>query len=55
MMWFQLTANTGPVECCLGVRKALAVFMEEAKRDGVMVDVIEEIEPSPEFAGRFVP
>lgn len=43
MIWFQLTANTGPAECCLGVSKALAAMMEDASRSGVSVSVIEQV------------
>ena len=41
MIWLQITANTGPVECCLGVRKALELLLREAKADGVGADVVE--------------
>jgi hypothetical protein len=34
MIMLQLTANTGPEECCLGVRKALARLTEEAQKEG---------------------
>jgi peptide chain release factor len=43
MIWLQLTANTGPAECCLGVRKALEVLAAEAQRDGVVLDIVEEV------------
>ncbi|SHG96874.1 peptide chain release factor H [Massilia sp. CF038] len=44
MIWLQITANTGPIECCLGVHKALRVIHAEAARDGVSVRLIEEID-----------
>lgn len=44
MIWLQLTANTGPAECCLGVRKALEALVAEALREGVSVDIVEELE-----------
>lgn len=37
MIWLQLTANTGPEECCLGVSKALATLCREAAGLGVAV------------------
>lgn len=43
MIWLQLTANTGPAECCLGVRKALEALAVEAQRDGVVLDIVEEV------------
>ncbi|WP_444845557.1 peptide chain release factor H [Duganella caerulea] len=44
MIWLQLTANTGPAECCLGVKKALARLMEEADASGVTVTLVEEVD-----------
>lgn len=46
MIWLQITANTGPEECCLAVRKALAVLMKEAGSLKVSVAVVEEV-PGP--------
>lgn len=46
MIWLQITANTGPEECCLAVRKALGVLTKEAARLHVTVDVVEEV-PGP--------
>lgn len=43
MIWLQLTANTGPVECCLGVTKALLRLLSEAEQAGVIVQVLEEV------------
>jgi peptide chain release factor len=43
MIWLQLTANTGPAECCLGVKKALGRLCEEAAAMGVAVTVVEEV------------
>jgi peptide chain release factor len=43
MIWLQITANTGPAECCLAVRKALGVLCEEAGREGVAVSIVEQL------------
>lgn len=43
-MWLQLTANTGPAECCLAVTKALTVLQKEAKQSEVKLTIIEEVE-----------
>lgn len=43
MIMLQLTANTGPEECCLGVRKALARLTEEAMKQGVRIEVLEQV------------
>ncbi|QYF93274.1 peptide chain release factor H [Massilia sp. PAMC28688] len=44
MIWLQLTANTGPAECCLGVRKAFDMLCAQANQAGVAIDVIEQID-----------
>ena len=44
MIWLQITANTGPSECCLAVKKALVVLGTEAEKAGVMVSVVEQLE-----------
>ncbi|MYM30933.1 peptide chain release factor H [Duganella sp. CY15W] len=46
MLYLQLSANTGPVECCLGVRHALARLMEEARSMSVAIVMIEQT-PGP--------
>jgi peptide chain release factor len=43
MLLLQLSANTGPEECCLAVRKALAYLTEEAAAMAVRVDVVEQV------------
>ncbi|MES3020644.1 MAG: peptide chain release factor H [Pseudomonadota bacterium] len=43
MIWLQLTANTGPAECCLGVKKALARLCAEAAEAGVTVTIVEQV------------
>ena len=43
MIVLQLTANTGPEECCLAVRKALAFLCQEAADMGVAVDLLEQV------------
>jgi peptide chain release factor len=43
MILLQLTANTGPEECCLAVRKALAYLCQEAADLGVAVDLLEQV------------
>ena len=48
MIWLQFTANTGPVECCLAVRKALDQMHAEARKAGVDVRVVEQVDgPAP--------
>lgn len=44
MAWLHLTANTGPVECCLGVKLALKRLEEEAGAAGVGVTLVEQTE-----------
>ncbi len=44
MIWLQITANTGPSECCLAVKKALAVFDGEATLAGISVRIVEQLE-----------
>jgi peptide chain release factor len=44
MIWLQLTANTGPAECCLGVKKALERVHAEALALGVSVTVLEQLD-----------
>ncbi|MDM5180899.1 peptide chain release factor H [Massilia sp. CCM 8695] len=44
MIWLQITANTGPVECCLAVTKALAQLNREARKAGVAVSVVEQLD-----------
>lgn len=41
MIWFELSANTGPAECCLGVTRALARLQQEAANAGVALRIIE--------------
>lgn len=43
MIWLQITANTGPAECCLAVRKALDALSSEAAREGVAVSLVEQL------------
>lgn len=42
MIMLQLTANTGPAECCLAVKHAMTVLMREGAKAGVKVEVLEE-------------
>jgi peptide chain release factor len=44
MIWLQMSANTGPAECCLAVRKALDVLCAEAGREGVVVSIVEQLD-----------
>jgi peptide chain release factor len=44
MIWLQITANTGPAECCLAVKKALAVLGAEAVKADVEVRLVEQLE-----------
>ncbi|MGQ0710398.1 MAG: peptide chain release factor H [Rhodoferax sp.] len=43
MILLQLTANTGPEECCLAVRKALAVLLHECEAAGVGAELLEQV------------
>jgi peptide chain release factor len=40
--WLQLSANTGPAECCLAVTKALARLLHDAAAAGVEVAILEQ-------------
>lgn len=44
MIWLQITANTGPAECCLAVTKALVQLGREAHKAGVTVSVVEQLD-----------
>lgn len=44
MVLLQLSANTGPEECSLAVRKALAYLQAEAAAMAVRIDVVEQLE-----------
>ncbi|NHZ94719.1 peptide chain release factor H [Massilia sp. CCM 8734] len=44
MIWLQITANTGPAECCLAVTKALVQLGREAQKAGVTVSVVEQLD-----------
>lgn len=43
MILLQLTANTGPEECCLAVRKALQVLLRECVEAGVSAELLEQV------------
>ncbi len=43
MIWLQITANTGPAECCLAVRKALERLHAEARDMDVAVRLVEQV------------
>ena len=43
MILLQLTANTGPEECCLAVRKALLVLLTECAAAGVSAELLEQV------------
>jgi peptide chain release factor len=43
MILLQLTANTGPEECCLAVRKALQVLLCECAGAGVNAELLEDV------------
>jgi len=43
MIWLQITANTGPSECCLAVKKALEALCKEAARESVTVTLVEQL------------
>ncbi|MES2036948.1 MAG: peptide chain release factor H [Pseudomonadota bacterium] len=44
MLYLQITANTGPAECCLAVAKALQLFNKEAAKTGVTARIIEQLD-----------
>lgn len=44
MILLQLTANTGPEECCLAVRKALSQLLFECKSTGVKTELLEQVD-----------
>lgn len=44
MIWLQITANTGPAECCLAVRKALQRLQREAQDAKVEVMLLEQVD-----------
>lgn len=44
MRLLQLTANTGPEECCLAVRKALAQLLRECEAAAVRVELMEQVD-----------
>ncbi|MFC3684879.1 peptide chain release factor H [Hydrogenophaga luteola] len=44
MKLLQLTANTGPEECCLAVRKALAQLLRECEAAGLRVEQLEQVD-----------
>lgn len=43
MILLQLSANTGPEECCLAVRLALRVVLNECANADVRVELLEEV------------
>ncbi len=43
MIWLQITANTGPAECCLALKKALERLSDEAREMGVSVKLVEQV------------
>lgn len=44
MIWLQLSANTGPAECCLAVTHALARLHEEAAACAVAVRIVDMLD-----------
>ncbi|MFZ6780704.1 peptide chain release factor H [Undibacterium sp. Ji83W] len=44
MLYLQITANTGPAECCLAVAKALQLFNKEATKAGITARIIEQLD-----------
>ena len=43
MILLQLTANTGPEECCLAVRKALSQLLDECDESEVRTELLEQV------------
>jgi peptide chain release factor len=44
MIWLQLTANTGPEECCLALHKAMKALAREAASAKVSMQVLEQLD-----------
>jgi peptide chain release factor len=44
MMFLQISASTGPEECCLAVKKALAQLLIEAHQAQIKIDLIEQVD-----------
>ncbi len=44
MIFLQITANTGPVECCLAVQKAMKHLQHEARQARVDVTLLEQVD-----------
>lgn len=44
MTWIQISANTGPAECCLGVGHVLRVMQAEAASERIALDLLEAID-----------
>ncbi len=44
MICLQITANTGPAECCLAVRKAFERLLLEAQKMEVKVSLLEQVD-----------
>ncbi|WP_394778571.1 peptide chain release factor H [Undibacterium sp.] len=44
MVMLQISAGTGPAECCLAVQKALARFQKEARAAGLDVELLEQVD-----------
>ncbi|MBC3920955.1 peptide chain release factor H [Undibacterium sp. CY18W] len=51
MIYLQITANTGPAECCLAVAKVLTRLLKDADQAGVQIRIFEQM-PGP-CAGTF--
>jgi len=46
MIYLQITANTGPAECCLAVAKVLARLLRDADKAGIQIKILEQV-PGP--------
>lgn len=44
MIWLQISANTGPAECCLAVSKAVQQLQREADKAKVQVSLLEQVD-----------
>ena len=42
-MWLQITSNTGPVECCVGVGRVLKVIEREARENGIQLELLDAV------------
>lgn len=44
MIWMQISANTGPAECCIGAGHVLRAMAAEAARVGIALDLLDAVD-----------